>query len=543
MKNCTKIIYAISVGLMLLLLLTFHFGSHVDEKILRGNTSFEILTDYELTAYKNEDAPIGITQEYKWTLHDIPEYNASIMFYTVHQEVDVYIDDELVYSLQTASGEKLSKTIGCEWAEVYLSPDDEGKEIRIRIHPVYETSLANMLSIYYGDFNNIRNQIMRDNLPIMLISALAIIIGVAFIVFYLANIKNAELDRSIIMLGIFSVAAGMWKLCDMTAAPLIFENPLTLSLIAIIAITMMVYPFLTFIQSQLNKDSSLVWTIVAGLCGISACTIILLQLCGIADLRETLTFAHIVIVLVIVFVMINVIIEAGHQKFSRKLALTVGCCILCLLGVVIDMGVYYYSGNSGSMIYCLSAFLFYAVFMGLRSAKETRRLIDRGHQAEHFQNLAMHDSLTGLYNRAYYYDFLKTHNVYRENCFIIMMDVNDLKLCNDTLGHDWGDELLINSAKLILEAFPIGECIRMGGDEFCVLLLESSEAECKLCLNTFDELLEKFNEANPEAYPVSIAYGYANYVKKIDLDFSDTLRRADKMMYQTKMDMKTFEES
>ena len=180
--------------------------------------------------------------------------------------------------------------------------------------------------------------------------------------------------------------------------------------------------------------------------------------------------------------------------------------------------------------------------MGLMSAKETRRLIARGHQADHFENLAFHDTLTGLYNRAFYYEFLKTHNVYRENCFIVMMDVNDLKLCNDTLGHDWGDELLINSAKLIKEAFPIGECLRMGGDEFCVLLPESSEAECKLCLNTFDELLEKFNEVNTDAFPVSIAYGYANYVKKIDLDFSDTLRRADKMMYQMKMDMKTFDE-
>ncbi len=541
MKNLANIIYALCAGLVLIMLLTFAFSDHVNESILRGEPTFQILSDCEVTAYKNENAPIGITQEYKCTLRNIPLYNGCVTFYTSHQEVDAFLDGEPVYQLKVDAKNALAKTPGYEWAEIYLDEEDEGKELVIHIHPSYKSSLTNDLEIYFGDLNAIRDHIMVSNLPVMLIAVLAIILGFTFIIFYLANIRNEELDRSIFMLGIFSIAAGMWKLCDMTAAPIIFSNSLVLSGVAIISITMMVVPFLTFIQHQLHKRNSRLWATVSILCTMVATTLVLLQLCGIADLRETLTVSHVMIVLTIIFVMVNVIREAGRTKFSSKMKLTVGCCLLCILGVIIDMAVYYYFGNSGSMIYCLLAFLVYAALMGLMSAKETRRLIDRGHQADHFENLAFHDTLTGLYNRAFYYEFLKTHNVYRENCFIVMMDVNDLKLCNDTMGHDWGDELLINSAKLIKEAFPIGECLRMGGDEFCVLLPESSEAECKLCLNAFDELLEKFNETNKEAFPVSIAYGYANYVKKIDLDFSDTLRRADKMMYQMKMDMKTFD--
>lgn len=542
MKKLAKIIYALCAGLVLIMILTFAFEQQVNESILRGENTFEIITDYEVTAYKNENAPIGITQEYKCTLHDIPAYNGYVTFYVVHQEVDAYLDGELVYQLKIAEDNTFTKTPGYEWAEIYIDKEDEGKELVIHVHPSYETSLLNNLQIYFGDLNAIRDHLMIQNLPVMLIAALAIILGIVFIVFYVANIRNDELDRSIFMLGIFSIFAGLWKICDMTAAPIIFSNSLVMSGIAIISITMMVVPFLTFIQHQLHQENSRVWNAASILCSIVAITFVVLQLCGIADLRETLTVSHIMIVIIIVYVMVNVIRAAGRTKFSSKMRLTVGCCLLCILGVIIDMAVYYYSGNSGSMIYCLLAFLIYAALMGLMSAKETRRLIDRGHQADHFENLAFHDTLTGLYNRAFYYEFLKTHNVYRENCFIVMMDVNDLKLCNDTMGHDWGDELLINSAKLIKEAFPIGECLRMGGDEFCVLLPESSEAECKLCLNTFDELLEKFNETNTNAFPVSIAYGYANYVRKIDLDFSDTLRRADKMMYQMKMDMKTFDE-
>jgi len=542
MNNFSKIFYGFCTVLVLIMILTLSLGQEVNESILRGEPSFEVLTDCEITAYKNEEAPIGITQEYRYILPEIPTYNGCVTFYLVHQEADVYLDDELVYQLHMAD-DAISKSPGYEWAEVYLGKADEGKELIIKVHPVYETSLATELKIHFGDMNAIRDYFMVSNLPIILIAVLAIILGVVFIVFYFANIRNEELDRSIFMLGIFSILAGIWKICDMTVAPVIFSNSLALSCLAIISIAMMVVPFLTFIQHQLNGKGSRLWALFSILCNIITCSIVVLQLCGIADLRETLPAAHVMIVIAIVIVLVSVIREAGRKKFSSKMKLTVMCCFLCILGVIVDLAVYYYSGNSGNMIYCLLAFLIYAALMGLMSAKETRRLIDRGYQADHYQNLAFHDTLTGLYNRAYYYEFLKTHNVYRENCFIVMMDVNDLKLCNDTMGHDWGDELLINSSKIIKEAFPIGECIRMGGDEFCVLLPESSEAECKLCLNTFDEILADFNAKNTNVFPVSIAYGYANYVKKIDLDFSDTLRRADKMMYQMKMDMKSFDEA
>ena len=540
MKNIAKTLYAICFVLVLILVCIFHFHSHVNENIFRSNHSFCLLTDYEYMTYNDETSPTGIVQEYTTTLQDVPDYNGCVTFYTVHQKVDVYIEEELVYQIRLADGEHLSQTPGYEWAEVYLNTSDEGKELRIFVYPVYESSLSNQLKIYYGDNNAIRSHLMRENLPVILIASLAIILGIVFFVFYITNIKNEELDRSILMLGIFSIAAGLWKLCDMTAAPLIFENSLTLSTIAILSITMMVVPFLAFIQKQLQREQNNAWWILSLLCSLAACIIILLQLCGIADLRETLFVSHIIIAISSSFVIINGIREAKRNRFTRKMQLTIICCLMCIIGVLIDMAVYYHSGSSGSMIYCLLAFLIYAAIMGLMSARETRRLIDRAHKADHYHDLALHDTLTGLYNRAFYYEFLKKENVYRENCFIIMMDVNDLKLCNDTMGHDWGDELLINSSKLIKKAFPIGECLRMGGDEFCVLLPESSEAECKLCLNNFDELLEQFNEQNPNTFPVSIAYGYANYLKNIDLDFSDTMRRADKMMYQMKLDMKSY---
>lgn len=178
--------------------------------------------------------------------------------------------------------------------------------------------------------------------------------------------------------------------------------------------------------------------------------------------------------------------------------------------------------------------------MGYMSLREALKLIEQGREAKRFEQLALHDELTGLYNRAFYAQYLKKHNLQQSDSFIIMFDVNNLKKCNDTVGHDCGDRLLQNSARILEQSFqPAGKCIRMGGDEFCVILRHISEKDCQTCLRRFDALLAEFNTAHPNEFPVEIAYGYTNYNDEEDFDFGDTLRRADKKMYQMKMHMKT----
>ena len=539
MRKYVRINYAISVALACIMLLLFHFHEKTDLFAMRTEGSYIIQNDYEFITYQDETSPIGITQEYKWTLENLPEHDASVSFYLVHQEVEVYIGDELVYSLTRPVGHNFSKTTGCCWAQIFLYDKDAGKEIRILVKPVYSSSLRNQLVIYFGDQSVIMDTLIQKNMPILVISLLAIAVGLAFIIFVIYNIKNLEVDRSILMLGIFSVLTGLWKICDMEAATLLFNDSLVMSAISIISISLALVPYMYFIQRQFKHLNHFLWDLCCIIISVVTIGLILLQLFGIADLRETLTICHGMTVLAIIFVMLMLAKEAHLEKFSPKLKLTVICCTFCLIGAVIDMTVYYTTGDSGNMVYCLVSFLFYVIAMGYVTLKETKQLMDRGQEATHYQQLAMHDELTGLFNRAHYSDFIAKNDVLKDNCFIIMMDVNNLKLCNDTRGHDQGDRLLINSANLIKQAFPEGICHRIGGDEFCILLCNSSTEECQHCLNTFEHLTQGFNTAHPEEFPVNIAYGYASHIAKIDFDFNDTMRRADRMMYQIKLEMKT----
>ncbi len=104
--------------------------------------------------------------------------------------------------------------------------------------------------------------------------------------------------------------------------------------------------------------------------------------------------------------------------------------------------------------------------------------IERKRTDEKIRYLSFHDALTGLYNRAYFEEELKRYNSPRYYPLsVIMIDINGLKVVNDTFGHDQGDKLLQHLASLLSSISRKGDVVaRLGGDEF-VILLPSTTAE------------------------------------------------------------------
>ena len=162
----------------------------------------------------------------------------------------------------------------------------------------------------------------------------------------------------------------------------------------------------------------------------------------------------------------------------------------------------------------------------------------RAKLAKHYEELAYHDQLTGLYNRTAYEEFVNGVNVEKSSCVIVMFDLNDLKKCNDVYGHEAGDNYIVLCAKMISQVFEdIGTCCRIGGDEFCVIIEERNLPRCEKALKELDKKVEEINTQNRE-YEVHIAYGYAIFDKELDKELSDTRSRADANMYQMKFAMK-----
>ena len=154
---------------------------------------------------------------------------------------------------------------------------------------------------------------------------------------------------------------------------------------------------------------------------------------------------------------------------------------------------------------------------------------------EKLKYLSLHDPLTGLYNRIYFEEEMNRIEKGRhETVGIISCDVDGLKLVNDTLGHDQGDNLLVTAAGVIRECFREGDLVaRIGGDEFCILLPDTTEPAVEKACQRIQEAVISYNATGPEI-PLSISVGSA-VSKDANRSPRDLFKEADNSMYRKKL--------
>ncbi|MCF8110897.1 MAG: diguanylate cyclase [Desulfobacteraceae bacterium] len=149
--------------------------------------------------------------------------------------------------------------------------------------------------------------------------------------------------------------------------------------------------------------------------------------------------------------------------------------------------------------------------------------------------MSFHDSLTGIYNRAFFEEEIERLAKGRHLPLgIIICDIDSLKVVNDALGHQKGDELIQKTSDILKKSFRASEIIaRIGGDEFAVLLPEGGEETIKNCIKRIREETEKSNAGANEREQLSISIGYA-VGEEIPLDTRSLFKEADDNMYLEK---------
>lgn len=156
---------------------------------------------------------------------------------------------------------------------------------------------------------------------------------------------------------------------------------------------------------------------------------------------------------------------------------------------------------------------------------------------EKLKALSYTDILTGLYNRTYFEE--KANELLCEKYLpvgVIMGDANGLKLVNDTLGHNQGDELLKLIANVLRDVCNKGEMIfRTGGDEYVILIPNSTDYECEEYIN---KIFERCKNYKHDLIDVSISLGAA-ITDNINKSIYDALIEADAKVYRQKLLQRT----
>lgn len=172
----------------------------------------------------------------------------------------------------------------------------------------------------------------------------------------------------------------------------------------------------------------------------------------------------------------------------------------------------------------------------IRAFSEMRKQIHGRQQA--LEHQAQHDTLTGLANRNLLYQQLEQligqNKRHTDHISLILLDLDRFKEANDTLGHQIGDQLLIEVGKRLRHEMRENDIVaRIGGDEFAILLTNAGEAEarnvCKKILKSFEQPF-KVNE-----YQLYVGASLGIAVHPLHGNDAETLiKRADVAMYVAK---------
>jgi diguanylate cyclase (GGDEF)-like protein len=158
---------------------------------------------------------------------------------------------------------------------------------------------------------------------------------------------------------------------------------------------------------------------------------------------------------------------------------------------------------------------------------------------EEIRALSIIDHLTGLYNRRGFLSLaeqqLKILERTGKEMLLIFADLDGMKIINDTLGHQRGDEALIETANMLKKTFRKADIIgRMGGDEFAILALSGTHQDPEILKSRLERNIKEFNNTRQRGFQISLSVGLAHYDPKSQATIDDLLSKADERMYQEK---------
>lgn len=533
----------VNICLFLIIGMIIHAGIFVrSNDYVSYNRKEDVLA--ELWNERMEETEAEGVYYYKTRLPDEELAGRVVAYHTTHMELRVRIGGEEVYALTIPDGATV-RTTGYHWNFITLTDADRGKDIEFALMPTYADGFPGG-GFYYGSRMAVERMIVYERLARCLVALTIILAGCILKAYdWLIVRKEAkDVDRSLQHFSSFAIMLGTWSLCESQIFDLYIPAKIALVYLDHLMLMCMPILFLLFIRHMYQNRNLLLWKIC---CYVNLGVVVirvLLQLVGVRDLRESLWMTHVCLGLFIVAVIAMSVHEVVVCKISNELKINIVCVMVIMAATICELAIFRIGHRSAP--YGSIGFLVYIVVMGTVSLRKNRAMMERAKESEIYRRLAFIDELTGVYNRTAFnrdkesrmIQDQKTHQAKIPPTVLYMFDLNDLKKCNDTYGHEYGDQYITMISGVLKQIFGLdGNCYRLGGDEFCVMMPFKNENDIKSKLLQFKNALKEKNRMG-FVVPVSVAVGYGIYDSVKDQTLDDTMRRADEIMYQEKQRMK-----
>lgn len=474
----------------------------------------------------------GHTWDYTYQLPTLISANEVVSIATYWLSVDVYAGEKQLFSFDDTYKDKGSSR---QWIAI---PQSAAGRV---LHVVYkgEKSRAEMSAqedAYIGNAALVYLTFVLDKAYAVVFAGCVILMLILIAYFNRLMGKHiaAGMKRGLRYLTMFMLLTGVWIICD-SQIIFIFSENVAGNTVASFSALLLFPMFLTMFVSEMVEHRVKILDVLAVLYLFVYIFVIGSYLCHTVSLDYSLVSEHILLVVSIVAVIAGGIwdVRTNHNTEMRRILYGFAGLAVCAL---IALTLFYISPTTGySIFYCIGLLIF--MFFVIWAAYE-RIYRELGQNANMlaYQKLAYKDVMTDMGNRTAFMQAQETLSKETSVGFVVM-DINDLKHTNDVFGHQAGDMMIRSAAECISAVFAgSGSCYRIGGDEFVVILQNTTEEHMILLLENLEEQLLKKQEELNQPWKLKVAYGYAVHRGENSLD--ELFKQADDSMYECKRRMK-----
>ncbi len=537
-------------------------NKQINKQIINLNSGWKIYSNNRLDDEQPDNLLIqyvitnfnkGDTLDLVRTLDDFGIENPGIILNTWNSSVEIFIDDNKIYSWGSEYAKK-GKELGGKRHQVNLPKDYIGKKLKVRFTAGENNAMRAFEPIAISSLSSEKNFWFDRPITIIFSGLLFLVMGI--IIFILSYIILFDSDNfiSATMLGMSFQVMGIYFLSRGKIIPLLIANEQIHNQIEFLSLFLL--PLFLLIYSfnleSINRTESLKKMYQSSIS-------IYISLLLIAIFLDNFTSIHYHSFLLLFYIcsLVSYIIIYLSIKNSDVEDISITCTKLAILaffcGSSLSIVVFLTKGipaiNKIFMLWrCYDAILmvssyivlisfFIAFYQNIAQSKMLKYENDKLHF------LSNYDSMTTISNKRAFetalndLDYKQKYKQYG----IIVIDINNLKTVNDTLGHKVGDQMIesVGSAlRHVDKKYSSAHSYRIGGDEFTIICYNIDQIYS--IAETFKDFLREAN-MQYDTFNISISMGKATTNDEISSQRIFDL--ADKRMYMQKMRVKQLEKT
>ena len=421
---------------------------------------------------------------------------------TRYQSISVTADGELIYTAAQGKEHALSSM----WHFISSEKYGNASELRVELTRYTQGSAWNLSDIFQDHTDSIIIYLIQFHAPALLVWLCCMIftLFLLFAVLFMTIRKVAGISI-LVSLGSFIFLSGTWILLDTKITTIAGGNYALTYFFSYLVFYLLPIPLLFFFQLILKQRNRFMMCLIWVTAG-NAIIWMLMHLLNIIFLQKTAVSVHAIIIVFLIFFLREFFRREGSHRRKRLLCTFFGIFLILTVGIL-SIVMYHadlLKPTNSSVMFAWSIMIM-ILCMAMDAVMMFHRLWKEQNHMKFYRQLATEDSMTGLANRnAYEFKIQSLADNPPSEISFIMFDIDQLKVINDTYGHQTGDQVISLTAGCIGEVFgKYGECYRIGGDEFCVIL--TSHEQIADLLRQFDGLVEKRNRI---PFPLRISHGW-----------------------------------